>query len=174
MKNKKLTYILLPAVALIWGLILYRVFSHSDDDDMMMQNPVKPGLDNIEMKRDSFAIVANYPDPFLGNIQMYDLSKADPEDLKESDMDEAGEKRKKMEAQKAKERNSNTGIKWPNIRYGGIIRGLQTNRIVGLVKIGQQEYLMSEKDIGRDIEIIALTADSIVVAYQGERKTITK
>jgi len=33
MKNKKLTYILVPLVGLIWGLVIYKIFIYTDDTD---------------------------------------------------------------------------------------------------------------------------------------------
>ena len=71
MKNKKLLYILLPASVIIWGLVIYRIFSALSSpetpDRVILAKNIKTRVNNTQA--DTFSIAANYRDPFLGSMQ---------------------------------------------------------------------------------------------------------
>ena len=67
MKNKKLLYLLLPLVLLVWGMIFYRVFRVTPgappDEIKYTHAEKKPPAGWIKSLPDTIAV--NYPDPFL-------------------------------------------------------------------------------------------------------------
>lgn len=69
MKSKTKTYLLLGAVLLIWGILGYRVVKAwiPDRDQVIPPIPVGDLELDLPKARDTFSIVANYRDPFLGN-----------------------------------------------------------------------------------------------------------
>src|SRR5436190_1487204 len=71
MKNKKIVYLLLVVVVLIWGIIFYRIFSAvgAPDNNTSNMNPtIEKSADKTEV--DTFNIDGNYRDPFLGTMQV--------------------------------------------------------------------------------------------------------
>ena len=79
MKNKKLTSGLLMVVVLVWGLIFYKIFNAIGSSGKVAYNK---SLDNdrkdTEMtNRDTFNIINNYRDPFLGSMAVEHIKKGD-------------------------------------------------------------------------------------------------
>ena len=70
MKNKKLTYILVPLVLIVWGLIIYRIFNtiHNTDDSPLLNTPIATINGEKNTLLDTFSLQLNYRDPFLGNL----------------------------------------------------------------------------------------------------------
>ena len=69
MKKKPITYVLLVAVAVVWGTLGYRlVVGLSDGDDEFYTPAFVPQLKANEAKIDSdtLKLIAKYRDPFLG------------------------------------------------------------------------------------------------------------
>lgn len=71
-KNKKLTYFLICAVAVVWGVILHRVFFNNTEEDYVLKNPSAMAkhepYDQYVLKEDTFKLALNYKDPFLGGM----------------------------------------------------------------------------------------------------------
>lgn len=66
MKNKGVTYLLIAAVCMIWGIVIYRIFSGmSDDDTNYSQTQVSKYID-IDSVSETYSLIASYRDPFLG------------------------------------------------------------------------------------------------------------
>lgn len=67
MRQKQKTYLLLALVVVVWGILGFRIvktLSPDSDNEVM---PTKVAAFSIpEIQNDSFAISANYRDPFLG------------------------------------------------------------------------------------------------------------
>jgi Tfp pilus assembly protein PilP len=68
MKNKKITFILVAVVLVVWGIVLVRVFaslSSSPPSAIVEYKPIKK-MSTIEI--DTFKLLLNYPDPFSGQL----------------------------------------------------------------------------------------------------------
>ena len=69
MKNKKSTYILLPIVLLIWGMLIYQFFSYSVTDEAPENTPTEFNVKPFKLKeRSLFTVNVAYRDPFLGKM----------------------------------------------------------------------------------------------------------
>ena len=108
------------------------------------------------IERDTFLIVADYRDPFLGT-------------------------KRRVTGQKTnyKSRTSNNtvaskGKNWPAIAYNGMIKNNNSNKRVGIVKIDGKEYLVKSGDVLGEVKVIKITKQEIKVRFQRESKTITK
>jgi len=70
MKSKSLTYFLIAGVMAIWGIVFYRLYTSVSTNEDTSTNDFK--LQKNVMKKDastdSFQLVANYRDPFLGTL----------------------------------------------------------------------------------------------------------
>ncbi|MEZ5199165.1 MAG: hypothetical protein R2764_23120 [Bacteroidales bacterium] len=66
MKNKKVLYILLPAVFIVWGYIAFKIFGHlyRNDSVPFTQGEIKTVAKKNSIP-DTFSLINNYPDPFL-------------------------------------------------------------------------------------------------------------
>ncbi len=68
MKNKKLAYILLPVVLLVWGIVGYKLYvKFFGEEDFIVANTEIVSEDKANAITDHFEIENNYRDPFLGN-----------------------------------------------------------------------------------------------------------
>ena len=163
MKNKKAVYILLPLVILIWGIIFYRIFKGTSGSQYKVQTPKVESTRGKLTSDDSFSIYANYADPFLKNIR---------------------EKKKLQKSKKSTQQNNKRNIssrrrrrtitRWPQIRYKGIVRNQEKTKHVFLVEIKKSSFLVHPGDTLKNVIIENCYEDSIVVSYEGKKKTIER
>ena len=159
MKNKKLIYVLLPAAVLIWGIILVKIIiriKRPEKNILLNQTVGQPATDAI--RKDSITLIANYRDPFLGdgNTQVKSSRKVvEPKD-------------RAFKLRKESVQN----IKWPEILYYGTITTKRDDQHTGLVRLGDNDFLIHKSDFIEDILFVEIFPDSIKVKYQGELKTI--
>jgi hypothetical protein len=164
MKNKTTTYILLAGVALIWGIVFYKIFSGiGADNNPTLTLPVKPAVvasDNTT--EDSVLILwANYRDPFLGTtVQSVSNFQAAPQ--------------KATAPKTAIKKEATTPIDWGFINYIGIVMNKETNKKVGIIKISGKEYMVNDKDVIDGVTILKKERDSIKVEYKGNKAWIKR
>ncbi len=167
MKNKKLQYILIPVVLVVWGLIIYRVldFTKQDTpDDPCIVSTLQPNKNNSSVQ-DTFSLHANYCDPFLKNVRY-----TRPRYTKTNQSNKKTEK-KKPESNIVLRRDIIENIRWPDIKYGGIVQNTQSGEKVGLMEIDKQEFLIRKNDSIQKVFIKDLYKDSVIVIYKKTRKT---
>jgi len=158
MKNKKLTYILLPLVILVWGLVVYRFFFEGKKD-----SDRAPVLENKKENKEQYILIANYRDPFLDHVPAIIQN------------DESDEKKAETNTTNLRRQRSNvTSIRWPEISYGGFIKNDKENKYTILVGIKSQNYLVNVGDTIQNIHIKAFYRDSILIVYNNEEKTLKK
>src|SRR5687767_1788266 len=156
MKNKKVVILLLVLAAGIWGTVIYRIFKTVYKEDKVQIKPAENNS-NFSSLPDTFSIVADYRDPFLGKR----LVQQAPKKITSA-------------ATKPKPAPVVTIIKWPTIGYSGIIRNQNTPKELALVKIDQKDFIMKTGDVMMGVEVTKIFKDSIIVLYQKEKKVITK
>jgi hypothetical protein len=155
MKNKKLTYILLPLVAVIWAFVIFQFFFKSENEF------VAPSVQafNFQEKQDSLTFIAvnfDFPDPFLkrkiisSNIKHKTLTNKQSKPIP---------KRKPIVKQ----------IIWPKIEYGGTV-----NETKGLVNINGRLNILNELQLSQEVTLLNLYPDSIRVQFKSEEKVIVK
>ena len=136
MKNKKLLYILIPAVLLIWGLVIWNIISglQLPDDDLQIAS-----LPNYKTIDDSiqvdYSLKLNYSDPFLkGNY----IKKTEP---KEKTVDKQINRRFSEQIKKPEPKKR---VIWPQVEYFGLIEG---NKKVGLFQIEDKKAILKTGEI---------------------------
>lgn len=141
-KNQK-TYLLLFAVALIWGTIGYQLYKgyHPDIPEIEMGSIVafKPETNNPIT---SYTITPDYRDPFTGKIYRKSV------------------KIKKKIATK-------TTVVFPTIIYKGIINGSKNSYIISINGI-DQIFQLKQTVLG--VTLISSKDKSIVIKYQNQTK----
>ena len=158
MKKKKTLYIMLPLVALVWGVVFYQLYTYFFSEPTYATQEVQQTVNIDEIKKDTFSIVANYRDPFLGK-----KIKSNKGNVKNN---KANSSRIKMSKSIEKP--------WPVVTYKGMIKNNNSNRRVGIVIVGGKERLVKEGDIIDEVKIVKIEKEIIKVRFQKESKTITK
>lgn len=150
MKNKNKTYLLLAIVLVVWGILGLKIVGAI--------NP-EPNEDHITVitekfvpkaikKRDTFSIVANYRDPFLGTLP------------------KGTHKKKRVAPKKEK-------LPEKNILYSGSIMDAQTKKRIFFVNIDGQQHMLSKNDAVDEVRLVSGNTNWIKVKYQGKTKTIS-
>ena len=160
LKNKKAIYVLLPLVLLIWSLIIYRIVAGTSSGDSFSGTSNAFSFALEQEKADTFSLVADYTDPFLDHLWEYQ---------------EAG-------AQEAEDpvleqtvvQSQPVYINWPRVAFSGLVKNQKSNKQVVLVSISDRSHLMKVGDKIDGVSLQKVFADSIVVSYEKEVKTISK
>jgi hypothetical protein len=164
MKNKKLIYILLPLVIIVWALVIYRIFFVGQTIPENITTTAKPLIkDSNKEERNTYKLIANYRDPFLGGIKQLIIETEDKET--ENNIENSNLRRR---------RTNLSRVRWPEISYGGFIEGDRDRKTTILLKISNRDYLVHEGDTIDQIFIKAFYTDSLIVIYNEEEKTLLK
>ncbi len=151
MKNKKTLYILIPLVALIWGIVIWKVFAYKPSNQQGVYTRIT-GEKKTQGDTSRYVLVADYRDPFLRS------SRTSGSTTQAVD-------RKKANNIKNVKTNSVTGIKKPTgLVYHGLIAGNQEK--VGLLEIGERKMLIEESHMVGDYKILAVEQDTLRISYQ--------
>ncbi|NAY93515.1 hypothetical protein GTQ34_16530 [Muricauda sp. JGD-17] len=147
-KNVK-TYVLLGVVLLIWGIIGFKLLGafspETEPSSKVRVSEYKPAK---TVERDTFSLIADYRDPFLGTLPQV---KSKDQSLKK--------KKKPI-------------VQFPRIFFTGLVSGGQAKENIFFVTIDNRQYLMRKGDIKEGITLVKGSPNSIRVHYQGLHRTI--
>jgi hypothetical protein len=160
MKSKKFTYILGLAVALLWGLIIYRVvnWTGGSDDDLLPAVSAKlpkEAYNDYTIPKDTIHLLLNYRDPF-GLIKMKDTAQ--------------------MPLRKVNHKLTiiaKPALNWSFIKYSGYIRNRASKKLIALVSINGKNVMLSEGDTREQVKLLKNMRDSIRVRFNGQTKCIS-
>jgi len=148
-KNTK-TYLLLAAVLLIWGIIGHRVFSGNSGATEIKANFEKSPLKSLPTQvKDTFSILANYRDPFLGTFPKKKVKKTK----------RATKPKKVVEPEM-------------NVQFTGLVTDNDSKQRIFFVNINGQQHLMGVKDEIQKVRLLSGTSTSIRVRANGKTRTI--
>ena len=153
MKNKKNLYFLLPAVLIIWGILIYKIvwgISPKAQNNQLGEQAHKFTPKIIEQS-ETFSIQTDYRDPFLGTF----------------------EKRKKKRTIKAKKIQAveKEIVPFPSIVYKGIVSPKGKNEKVFLISINGKQYLLKKNKIADDVRLIKGNGKEITLQFQKQIQT---
>ena len=149
---------MLPLVILVWSFVFYQLFGSFFTTPIYAKEEFKPIVNIAEIKKDTFFIVADYRDPFLGKKRKRKSQK----------FGVAGKKRI------GTKKTPKTEKPWPGIIYKGMIKNNSSDRRVGILSVGGREYLIKEKEIVAEVTILSINKHRVSLRFQKEKKTITK
>lgn len=170
MSKKNTTYILIGLVVLIWGLIGYKIIeSFSQEEEIVSTYDVLP---QKEAKED-YALVLNYPDPFLKN-QFIEKKHTEPPEVVEypNSPNTSASVQPPIVPQPKLPKPSPPSDIFPSIIYYGIIRQSENPKDrVYLVQVGgiNETFNLSEKK--EEVKLISGDAEKIQVRYKGTNRT---
>ena len=144
-KNQK-TYLLLGLVVGIWGLLGFKFVSSLNPTVRAVQkvNKTVQFEPKTVIQRDTFSLIANYRDPFLGTL---------PRSL-----------RKKKPATSPSDKKE---IPRKNIAYSGFLSEANSKDLTFFVSIEGQQYMMNKRDKIQEVTLVSGNKTSIQVAYNG-------
>lgn len=157
MKNKKVTYLLLVAVAVVWGLVIYQFFNRVGGGDMYVVDNYVAMADNIKVEQDTFEIVANYRDPFLGTMKRANYH---------APLNGAAKPKKKPEPK------PEVSIDWTFLSYTGKVANTVNDKSAYGILIYNDSYIMSKGDEVQGVTLDAVYGDSVRVIYQNQKKVL--
>lgn len=150
---------MLPIVLLVWGIVFYQLYLYFFSTPTYVTKKAEMVVNVDEIKKDTFSIVANYRDPFLGeNIRLTQPKTSS---------------NKKQKTQK-KIQPKPIDKPWPSIEYKGMIKNNNSEKRVGIVSINSKEYLVKEGEILNEVKFMVISKELIQVSFQKEQKTISK
>jgi hypothetical protein len=158
MKNKTLTYVLGVAVAIIWGLIIYRVVTglraNDDSDVNIAVNTVKEPYNDYSIPKDTTRLLLNYRDPF-GLVKPKDTIKVIP-----------------VVSHKATI-IPKPSINWSFIKYSGYIRNPKSKKLIAILTINGRNVLLAEGEADDNVKLLKNLRDSIRISFNGKIKYIS-
>ena len=151
MKNKKNLYILLPAVLVVWSLVIYRFYKGMNPSAVEI-GPTEVTSNFTPELRESttpFTINKEYRDPFLGTLS------------------------KKKSAAKKVVRSPNTDPEetFPTIIYKGLVSAKGTNNRVFLIGVNGQQYYFKVKSTNDGITLVTGNSKEVTLQYGNRRQT---
>ncbi|MEO1012829.1 MAG: hypothetical protein AAFX53_16130 [Bacteroidota bacterium] len=151
MKKNQKTYVLLAIVLGVWGLIGFKLLKAANPEPvetapLMTKERFVP--ETIQ-KRDTFTILANYRDPFLGTVSTPKIPK------------------RKTTAQPQKKKAPEK-----QISYTGFVANGSSDPDIFFVTIEGQEQMMTVNAVASEVKLIHGTKQMIKVRYDGMSKTI--
>lgn len=168
MKNKRLTYILFPLVALIWGYAIYKYLFADHEQGADAPTTIVSTMDTLPappVQLDSFNLITDYRDPFLGTAAQAPLKRMEPVAPEHNDGDgQTG-------AIRAPKIEPPT-VAWDSYRYSGLIQHSGTADLVGILRISGKSHYVNVGSLVQGTTVLALTGDSIRLSSAGETKTI--
>jgi len=161
MNQKSLRYILLGGVVLIWGIIIFRVINGLSTDDPVNLVKKKTISFNYNTTKDSFLLLANYPDPFI------------PENIA---INETGNDLLSLPKEPVINNNP-PAPKKPEfdiqlIQYHGMIANPETKMKLAVVNIAGKEYTAREGDKIEPVSIRKITKGGLIVFVEGKSFTV--
>jgi hypothetical protein len=153
MKNKKFTcYVLIPAVTIIWGIIIYKIIVKDDDSAALAALSNTPKKEKSVSEKDVYQLINNYTDPFNSETHQKKVSLI-------SDLNDAVEP--KIEN------------KWPAIRFNGYVLNGKKMKC-HLTVDGEDKILQEHESILKDCIVSAITSDSVKIIYLANSRWFKK
>lgn len=152
---------MLPIVFLVWGIVFYQLYLYFFSTPTYVTEKTEVIVNVDEIKKDTFSIVANYRDPFLGeNIRLTQPKTTNNQSSQP-----------KVQKNIAPKPLDNP---WPTIEYKGMIKNNNSEKRVGIVGLNNKEYLVKEGEVLNGVKFMVISKELIQVSFQKEQKTISK
>jgi len=160
MQKKKINKVLIAAVALIWGVVVYKLagkFFTIEEPVITAEVLVKP-LQNFLRKKDTFQLKVPDRDPFLGKLTVVRKKKTTKPIVKPS-----------------VRRGPVAPIKnWPRIEYLGFVKSAKSSSRLGLLRIdGVLKRVRKGAEV-KGVMIKSIEEDKISILFQKEVKDFAK
>ncbi len=159
MKNKATVYVLVTAVALVWGLIIYRVYSAisaggDDTPPVSSVNSAKESFNDYSLPKDTAKLQLNYRDPFGLTIQKDTVRVA-----KEHIVNQI----KKLPQPQ---------FNWDFIKYSGYLKNPTSKKLIAFLTVNGKDVALAEGETIDNVRLLKNLHDSVKVSFNGKIKYI--
>jgi len=145
MKNKKLLYVLVPAVLVIWGAIAHRALMYlsvnNDNHTLLMKNQQQGSL---VTSNDTFTLLLNYPDPFGYEPRPNSVVNQPRNQIKKN--------------------------KWPQVQIYGIIGNGNKDCMLVSLSIDNQDAIIKVGERIHQVKLVRVKSQSMTLSFEGEQK----
>lgn len=158
-QHKRTTVTLLAAVAALWGIIFYRIYTTTADKDMsrlQVQTKKTSYFKMVDHAKDKIVLTLNYPDPFADKAQMMMVSS---ETAPGTTVVKAPPPPKVQ-------------VNWTSINYTGYINNKKNGIRLAIMAVNGKTVTIAEGQDIDGIKLLKYTTDSVKIKYQNETKFI--
>ncbi|MCR9155550.1 MAG: hypothetical protein NXI09_15705 [Bacteroidetes bacterium] len=157
--NKKSLYLLLPAVLLVWGLIVVRTIGVFIEPPVKeFRNDFNQVITTLPIDSNLYVLNLNYPNPFKSQSIV-------PQNQSKSKSKTSSLKVKKVVFKKSP-------VIWPKLAYQGQLR--RKDQTLCLIDVNDQIHFFSVGQTLQGIKLLKSFTDSVHLEYKRERKYIKK
>jgi hypothetical protein len=148
-QGKNINYVLITALIVVWGSIMYQFFFKNSNDENLSEMTYEAIQDNEPFQRTKkkYTLLLKYADPFKGQSTTVDRSNKVPV--------------KKI--QKV--------VRWPRITYKGSVKNHSTLEAIALLTINKKSLLIKEGEVKSGYLVKAVYNDSVRLIFEGQEKT---
>jgi hypothetical protein len=158
MKNRKSLYILIPAVLVVWSLIVYRIYNAQQDDSAVYSKGKPAEISSSgPLEKLNYDLLLNYADPFLKGIKW----KKKKEVFKEGEqltIVQPNESSKTLP-----DANQAENDIWKEVRYLGLIEHKLNHSKIVLLEIKGNNYILKLGEIKEGFLLKRIAQDSILL-----------
>jgi len=152
LKNKKNIYFLLPAVIIVWGLLVYKIIGglNPSAQETKLIESIGQFKPKTITQTSSFTIKANYRDPFLGTFE---------------------KKKRKVIKRKNIPTVKKPSVPFPTIVYKGIVSPKGKNEKVFLIIVNGRQHMFKRSTVFNEVKLLNGNAQEITVVFQQQKQT---
>lgn len=157
MKNKKVTYLLILAVAGLWAVIFHRIYAATkEQEENIVDLPQKRQqlFNEVNHQHDQWELDFDYRNPFSAEVIMIREDVISP-----------------LAPDKAATLVPKATVRWPEINYLGWIGGVN-NAKLALLTVGGKEMMLAEGQQTLGVKLQSIATDSVKVQYEKETRFI--
>lgn len=176
MKNKRLLYVLLPAVLVVWGLIFQRIWLAARGDEAAA--PALVGVSVAAPAATSAAqlpqLLLSYADPFRASSTAAPLAAPTTELGPAAHGSIPPLAPTSLNLPVAPVAVPVIPVVWPLVKYLGFINNPRLENRIVLLTINEKEYSVKSGGNKEEITISKIWRDSVQVIFKGHRKTVIR
>lgn len=148
MKKQTKTYLLIAAVAIVWGMIGYRIYQHFTPEEIESQSITPQVFHFKNNPKKVYTFQQLQRDPFTGKILI---------------------KKKITKPKKVVIPKPKKEVVFPKVEYQGFVEGVSSSFVL---RINGVHHVLNLDDTTNGVRLIKGDTSQIVIEYQKERKTI--
>lgn len=164
MKNKSLIYLLIPIVGFVWYKVFIRIKSNLEPETVLATNSVNT-LEKLYLKRDTFALKADYRDPFTDKTPNPSSSTLTSSTTSLSNPLQNREPKPKIDRT----------IVWYPIKYYGLLKKVDSKDALAVINVDREQFFLRKgQEVFDGYKLEQITKDSVLIRYRGEKKYFRK
>lgn len=166
MKNKGLTFVLFIVVGAIWYNVFFRIKDNLTADEGLQSTPTEAPIIKKKFVKDTFALQANYRDPFHSN----NLGVSAPTDEQANPVPSPVVYQAPKPAPEPPKPH-----RWPKMKYYGIMKSNPEKGAIAILTIDNMRFNLREGEEAYDgITLRRIYGDSVLMAHKKYGRVLRK